>query len=115
MKKATARGLAGLAIGGLALVGASPAFAMEAYSPSAHAHAWTTTSDRVVKLQQNDLGKSHADYYRTTDPNEPYHLWNKSGIMGSTATSGNGNRVVKMRACNWVKDNDDECGKYVNH
>ncbi|MFC5719952.1 hypothetical protein ACFP1Z_07165 [Streptomyces gamaensis] len=114
MRKSTARGLAGLAIGGVALLGASPAFAMEAYSPSGRAHAFTTSSDRAVKLEQLGLGMSHADYYRTTDPNEPYHLWNKGGI-GTTASSGVGNTVVKLRVCNWVKDNNDECGKYVNH
>ncbi len=97
----------GLAVATLALLGASPALAqIDAYSPSGKAWASTGYHDTAVWLKQNGDGKSHADYYRTDD-DSPYHLWNKNG---GVTNSSRGATIYRMRACDWVPDNDDNCG-----
>ncbi|MFF4963097.1 hypothetical protein ACFY2Z_40145 [Streptomyces sp. NPDC001222] len=101
----------GVAIAGVAMLGASPAMALSAYSPSAKAYAETHASDSQVSLAIYTDQWAHADYYRTTDPSDPYHLWNKSA-KDTTSWSGKGGKVTQIRTCNWVKDNDDECSRW---
>ncbi|MFJ7156058.1 hypothetical protein ACIQUQ_14065 [Streptomyces sp. NPDC101118] len=103
--------IAGTVLTGVALLGASPAFALSAWSPSAKAYAETFSRDTAVSLTIKTSQKAHTDYYRETDPSDPYHLWNK-GAKGSTTTSGYGGKITQLRACNWIPDNDDECSRY---
>ncbi|GHF29278.1 hypothetical protein GCM10010218_08040 [Streptomyces mashuensis] len=112
MKKSAARALAGLAVAGVALIGASPAFAeIRAYSPNGKAWAATGYNDTKLWLEQRTDGKSHADYYRTDD-DSPYHLWNKSG---GVVSSSQGATIYKVRVCEWVPDNNDNCGHWQNN
>ncbi|MEF3119241.1 hypothetical protein [Streptomyces chrestomyceticus] len=108
--------IAGLAIAGAALIGASPAFAMEVYSPSAHVGAWTESNDTKVAVMLHQQGIfGYSNYYRTTDSGSYYTLWNKTGRNGSVVYSNNGGRVTDMRACKYIKGDDydnDECGKW---
>ncbi|MFF0630788.1 hypothetical protein [Streptomyces sp. NPDC004296] len=105
--------IVGLAVAGAALAGASPAFAaFESYSPGGKVGSWTQNNDTQVAVMLHsarDIG--FANYYRTTDPDSYYTLWNKGG-PGSTAYSGTGGRVTDLRTCTWVKDNDDECSRW---
>ncbi|MFD5397475.1 hypothetical protein ACFWJW_25050 [Streptomyces sp. NPDC127097] len=109
--------IVGLVVAGAALVGASPASAaFESYSPSAKAGSWTQKNDTQVAAKIHSRGtKAHADYYRTTDSSSYYTLWNKSGMVNNVTYSGVGNRVVDLRTCNWVPDNDDECSRWEAH
>ncbi|MER6839891.1 hypothetical protein [Streptomyces platensis] len=103
----------GLVVAGTALMGATSASALEAWSPSGKAYSYTRSNNDQVGLKLHERNvKAHADYYRTTDPSEYYTLWNKSGINQSTVYSGHGGRVTSLRTCNWVPDNDDECSKF---
>ncbi|KNB50996.1 hypothetical protein [Streptomyces caatingaensis] len=112
MKRTTGRRLAVLALSGAALLGAPPAFAdISAYSPNGKAWAATGYSDTRVWLQQVSDGSSHADYYRGDGSEGAYHLWNKRG-PGQTTSSGSGATIYKLRVCEWVPKNDDNCGSW---
>ncbi|MFE9402290.1 hypothetical protein ACFYNY_10985 [Streptomyces sp. NPDC006530] len=103
----------GLVVAGTAMMGATSASALDAWSPSGKAYSYTRSNDDQVGLKLHKLGiKAHADYYRTTDPSEYYTLWNKTGVLGDTQYSGHGGRVTSLRTCNWVPDNDDDCSKF---
>ncbi|MGW1374772.1 hypothetical protein ACWD6P_10955 [Streptomyces sp. NPDC002446] len=107
--------IVGLVVAGAALVGASPAVAaFESYSPGGKAGSWTQKKDTQVAVMIHKYGdiSAFANYYRTTDPDSYYTLWNKSGGKGSIAYSGTGGRVTDLRTCNWVPDNDDECSRW---
>ncbi|MFJ2828769.1 hypothetical protein ACIPC1_14525 [Streptomyces sp. NPDC087263] len=98
-----------LTVAGLALAGASPAAAqLSKFTPNNRAYAYTTSSDSLINVWQQKSGYSHADYYRTASSGTQRHLWNKSGV-NTTVTSGSGSDVFKLRACEWVADNDDIC------
>ncbi|MGW3197209.1 hypothetical protein ACWDBD_21975 [Streptomyces sp. NPDC001118] len=101
----------GVAVAGMAMLGASPAMALSAWGPSSKSYAETRAGDSQVALSIYTNQYAHTDYYRTTDPSDPYHLWNKSA-KNTTTYSGKGGKIVQMRTCNWVKDNDDECSRW---
>ncbi|GGZ24644.1 hypothetical protein [Streptomyces poonensis] len=93
----------------VALAAASPAAqALSKYSPDHEAYAWTQQSDKFVSVKTYTSNSAHADYYRAASNTTQRHLWNKSGA-GTTATSGGGSKIFKLRTCEWVKDNDDDC------
>ncbi|WP_432096970.1 hypothetical protein [Streptomyces sp. bgisy100] len=92
----------GLVIAGAALLGASPASAaFESYSPEGKAGSWSQKNDTQVAVKIHTRGtKAYANYYRTTDSENFYTLWNKSGIKGNTTYSGIGGKVTDLRTCN---------------
>ncbi|WP_369359750.1 hypothetical protein [Streptomyces sp. cg2] len=106
--------IVGLVVAGAALVGASPAVAaFESYSPGSKAGSWTQKSDTQVAVMMHDYKVSaFANYYRTTDPDSYYTLWNQKRIVNKITYSGIGGRVTDLRTCNWVPDNDDECSRW---
>ncbi|MFG3285303.1 hypothetical protein [Streptomyces sp. NPDC048111] len=118
MKREIARRISAIMIFGAAVMTAAPAVAKPAsglgyyaYSPGSKAVAMVTPSYAYVSLKQVRSGKSHADYYRAAGGNDLYHLWNKSGA-GTTVWSDSGSTVGEARVCNWVPDNDDDCGDW---
>ncbi|MEU2870780.1 hypothetical protein ABZ769_16495 [Streptomyces olivoreticuli] len=112
VKRTAVKALAGLAIAGVALIGASPAFAeIRAYSPTNSSWAATGYNDTKVWLEQKTNGKSHADYYRTDD-DSPYHLWNKNA---GVVSSSQGATIYKLRVCDWIPDNNDNCGGWQSN
>ncbi|MCC3777847.1 hypothetical protein [Streptomyces sp. UNOB3_S3] len=114
MKRTVAKKAAAFMIAGVALLGASPAFAsdMGSFSPGKDAYAYSYGTNTKVALKQNANGKSHTDHMRSAGGGDVYHLWNKSG-PGTTQYSDSGSTVIQLRACNWVPDNDDECGSWA--
>ncbi|MFJ2828766.1 hypothetical protein ACIPC1_14510 [Streptomyces sp. NPDC087263] len=93
-----------------ALAAASPtaAQALSKWSPDNQAYAWTKLDSEFVSVKTYTSTYAHADYYRAASNTTQRHLWNKSGT-GTTATSGGGSVIFKLRVCEWVKDNDDDC------
>ncbi|WP_460068417.1 hypothetical protein [Streptomyces sp. YKOK-I1] len=102
--------LAAVAIAAAALLGASPAGAqtLAKWSPNSEAYAWSKGDNSTVSIREYSDNYSHVDYYRAASQSTQRHLWNKSGI-NTTATSGSGSAIFKLRTCEWVKDNDDIC------
>ncbi|MCC3768208.1 hypothetical protein [Streptomyces sp. UNOC14_S4] len=113
MKRTVAKRAAGLIVAGAALLAASPAVAssMGAYSPGGKAYAYSYGTNTIVAIKQNADGKSYAAYKRAAGGGDTYHAWNKSG-PGTTEYSDPGSTVTQLRACNWIPDNDDECGSW---
>ncbi|NEB38029.1 hypothetical protein [Streptomyces sp. SID14515] len=98
----------------LALAAAAPASAqaLSKLSPNGKAKSWTVVSDKAISLKLYTNQYAHADYYRKASNTTQRHLWNKSGI-NTTATSGTGSVVFKIRTCEWIKDNDDKCSGWA--
>lgn len=109
-----AKKFAGLLVMGAVVMGASPAFAGGAasYSPSGAAYSYTYGNNAWAADKQNRNGKSYAEFWRT-GADSSYHLWNKGG-PGTTAYSDSipSMAIYKLRACDWVPDNDDDCAGY---
>ncbi|MFC4518240.1 hypothetical protein [Streptomyces ehimensis] len=87
---------------------------MAAFSPGNRAKAISYGTNTKVRLTSKSNGKHVAEYLRVAGGDDVYHLWNASG-PGTSKVSDAGSTVVKLRACNWVPDNDDDCGGWSYH
>ncbi|MFJ7767641.1 hypothetical protein ACIQ1J_04295 [Streptomyces sp. NPDC097107] len=92
------------------------ATAVAADSYGGGAHAWSPAagdSGRIsVKDGSSDGDPAKAEYYRTASADTKRTLWNKSG-PGTTATSGDGSRIYKFKACDVNYGDPDDCGGWV--
>jgi hypothetical protein len=106
--------VAALTVAVVAISAASPAVGatLTKTSPNAKAYAWSTGTNSTISVKLYTNSYAHADYYRAASNSTQRHLWNKSGI-NTTATSGSGSTIFKLRVCEWVPDNDDICSAWV--
>jgi hypothetical protein len=109
-KRTTKRVLA-LTIAAGALLGASPAFSLQASRPGVL--AFTSPGD-VLHLK--DTGEKHwvkAMYRRSASPDTTRTLWNKYGESTYTNTGG-GSKIRTLKACVEIDLWPDECTGWQN-
>jgi len=90
------------------------AVASDAYGGGAH--AWTPAGGDSGKISVKDNSEDgdpvKAEYYREASTETKRTLWNHSGPR-TTATSGDGSRIYKFKACDENYGNPDDCSDWV--
>ncbi|GAA2946068.1 MULTISPECIES: hypothetical protein [Streptomyces] len=88
------------------------ATAVAADSYGGGAHAWAPAAGDTgrisVKDNSSDGDPVKAEYFRTSSADTKRTLWNHSG-PGTTATSGDGSKIYKFKACDENNGDPDDC------
>ncbi|MGW8380854.1 hypothetical protein [Streptomyces sp. ODS28] len=113
IRRKTFAGVGG-ALVALSLLGTTPAVAKSASTTGSKIYTYKKEGHQYayVKDTKADKRAAYGKYERSASAGKIRALWNKSG-SGTTAKSGKGSKIIKMRACRQEQWKPDSCSNWT--
>ncbi|MFW5417884.1 hypothetical protein J0910_14830 [Nocardiopsis sp. CNT-189] len=105
--------IAGTAIAALAALPLLSGTAMAITATQGNDKAYTTSSGAKISVYdgEDDNRTVYGNYYRQASAGTERTLHNKSGYK-TTATSGSGSKIIKLRVCESIGSWPDSCSDW---